>query len=51
VDLHMDRLADLGSHWFRVRACTAAGCGMAGNSQSVIVTSPPKQFYLPMIPN
>jgi hypothetical protein len=48
---HLSRLADLGIHWFRVRACTAAGCGIASNVQSVTVTSSPKRFYLQMIRN
>jgi len=34
-----------------VRACTAAGCGAAGNAQSVTVTNPPKRLYFPLVPN
>ena len=48
---NLSRLADLGTHWFRVRACTAAGCGSAGNAQSVTVTSPPKRHYLQLMLN
>jgi hypothetical protein len=48
---NLSRLADLGTHWFRVRACTAAGCGIAGNAQSVTVTSPPKRHYLQLMLN
>jgi subtilisin family serine protease len=44
-------LADLGAHWFRVRACTAAGCGPAGNAQQATVTSPPRRFYVQLAPN
>jgi hypothetical protein len=43
---HLSRLDDLGTHWFRVRACTAAGCGSVSNAQSVAVTSPPKRIIL-----
>jgi hypothetical protein len=45
------RLAGLGTHWFRVRACTAAGCGSASDVQSVTVSSPPKQLSLPLMLN
>jgi len=46
---NLSRLAGLGTHWFRVRACTAAGCGIAGNARSVTVTSPPKRHYLQLV--
>jgi hypothetical protein len=39
-------LTNLGTHWFRVRACAAAGCGSAGNAQQATVTSPPRRFYV-----
>ncbi len=48
---NLSRLASLGTYWFRVRACTAAGCGIAGNSQSVTVTSQPKRLYLQLMLN
>jgi hypothetical protein len=47
----LNHLADLGTYWFRVRACTAAGCAAAGNAQSVTVTNPPKRLYFPLVPN
>jgi hypothetical protein len=48
---NLSYLAGLGTHWFRVRACTAAGCGMAGNAQSVTVTSPQERYYLSLMLN
>jgi hypothetical protein len=48
---HLSRLDDLGNHWFRVRACTSAGCGSASNAQSVAVASSPKRQYIPLLPN
>jgi subtilisin family serine protease len=45
----LNDLADLGTHWFRVRACTSAGCGVASNAQSVAVTSPPKRLILQLM--
>jgi len=48
---YLNRLADMGTHWFRVRACTIAGCGIAGNVQSVTVNSPLKRLYFPLVPN
>lgn len=44
-------LADQGTHWFRVRACTSTGCGAAGNPQPATVTSPPKRHYLQLMLN
>lgn len=44
-------LASIGTRWFRVRACTAAGCGPAGSPQSATVTSPPRRFYLQLALN
>ena len=35
-------LGGLGTHWFRVRACTAAGCGAASGTRAATVTSAPK---------
>jgi hypothetical protein len=48
---HLNRLAGLGTYWFRVRACTAAGCGIASNAQSVTVTSSPRRLYFPLVAN
>jgi hypothetical protein len=48
---HLNRLADLGTYWYRVRACTAAGCGIAGNAQSLTVASSPKRLYFPLMLN
>lgn len=49
--LELTRLADLGTQWFRVRACTPAGCGMASNAQSATVISSPKRFYMQLMLN
>ena len=51
VSADLGRLVDLGTHWFRVRACTAAGCGIASNAQSATAISSPKRFYLQLIVN
>jgi hypothetical protein len=48
---NLSLLAGQGSHWFRVRACTPAGCGAASNSQMATVTSPPKRHYLQLMLN
>jgi len=44
-------LADVGTHWFRVRACTSSGCGAAGNAQPATVNSPPKRLYVQIMLN
>ncbi len=51
ANTHLNDLANVGTHWFRVRACIANGCGIASNIQSVAVVSPPKQHYLQLMLN
>jgi hypothetical protein len=46
---NLNLLASQGNHWFRVRACTPAGCGPAGNAQLAAVTIAPKRHNLPVM--
>ncbi|HJZ48928.1 MAG TPA: S8 family serine peptidase [Roseiflexaceae bacterium] len=51
VSASMGIVADKGTYWFRVRACTSAGCGAASNVQSATVASAPKRRYLQIVLN
>ncbi|HEU5101577.1 MAG TPA: S8 family serine peptidase [Roseiflexaceae bacterium] len=48
---NLNSLAELGTLWFRVRACTAAGCGPASTPQSATVTSAPRRQYVQFMLN
>jgi Bacterial pre-peptidase C-terminal domain len=47
----LSSLADQGTHWFRVRACTPSACGAASDPQIADITSPPKRDYLQLVLN
>jgi hypothetical protein len=40
---------DVGDHFFRVRACSAGGCGAPSNVRAATVTIPPQKRFLPLI--
>ena len=40
---------DVGTYYFRVRACNESACGSYSNTQSATVTSAPKKLFLPLI--
>ena len=40
---------DVGTYFFRVRACNAAGCGPFSAVRSATVTVPPRKVFLPVI--
>ena len=40
---------DVGTHFFRVRACNSAGCGSYSNVQPATVTRPPRKVFLPAV--
>ncbi|MEN9936154.1 MAG: hypothetical protein RLZZ387_2733 [Chloroflexota bacterium] len=42
-------IEDVGTHYVRVRACTASGCGEYSNVQAVSVTVSPRQMFLPSV--
>jgi hypothetical protein len=39
---------DVGTYWFRVRACLPSICGAVSNVRSATVTSPPKRLFVPL---
>jgi hypothetical protein len=41
----------VGTYWFRVRACLPDRCGPTSNAQSATVTNPPHVFFGPMVTN
>jgi hypothetical protein len=41
----------VGTHWFRVRACLPDRCGPTSNAQSATVTSAPQRLFGPMVTN
>jgi hypothetical protein len=42
-------VAEVGTAWYRVRACTLGGCGAPSNAVSATVVSPPQKFFLPSV--
>jgi len=42
-------IEDIGTYYFRVRACNEGGCGISSNTQSATVTTPPEKQFLPTI--
>ncbi|HEY3230888.1 MAG TPA: hypothetical protein VGJ87_16810, partial [Roseiflexaceae bacterium] len=40
---------DVGTYFFRARACNAAGCGPFSAVRSATVTVPPRKVFLPVI--
>jgi hypothetical protein len=42
-------IEDIGTYYFRVRACNEGGCGTSSNTQSATVRTPPEKQFLPTI--
>jgi hypothetical protein len=42
-------IADVGTYWFRVRACTLGSCSPPSNARSATVTTPPIRYYAPLL--
>jgi len=40
---------DVGTYWFRVRACTLGSCSLPSNVGSATVLTPPKKSFFPMV--
>ncbi len=45
----MTIVQDIGTYWFRVRACTLGSCSLPSNARSVTVLTPPEKSFLPLI--
>ena len=40
---------EVGTYWFRVRACTLGGCSTPSNTRAAAVTAPPRRLFMGLI--